>query len=65
MIYSNEPVKKNLEVNDVEYVLYCDSVNEEQDYMIPHYRFKEKKNKNMDIVIPAIDNDYISFKKHK
>lgn len=35
---------------------------EEQEYMIPHYRLKNKKQDGIDIVLPAVKNSYISIK---
>lgn len=65
MVYSDKEIENQLKLDSVEHVLYCDSVEEEQEYMVPHYRFKGGKKEGVDIVLPAIDNSYITIKKHK
>lgn len=62
MIYSNKDVKSEIDLKKLEYVLYSDSVNEEQEYMVPHYRLKGKKQDDINIVLPAVDNSYITIK---
>lgn len=60
MIYSDEEIGKQVKLDKIECVLYSDSIQEEQDYMVPHYRLKN--NNGADIVLPAIDNSYITIK---
>lgn len=62
MIYSTADVGENIELKEVENVLYCDSIGEKQEYMIPHYRLCDKDNNELEVVIPAIDNKYLKIK---
>lgn len=51
----------NATFSQLKYVLYCDSVLENQKYIVPHYEMIDVKN-NIIAVLPAIDNDYIKIK---
>ncbi len=62
MIYSNKEVENKVNLDNLECVLYSDSVEEKQEYMVPHYRFKDKNQDGIDIVLPAIKNSYLSIK---
>ena len=62
MIYSTEDVGNSVELKELENVLYCDSIGEKQEYMIPHYRLSDEDNNELEIVLPAIDNEYLKIK---
>ncbi|MCR5186883.1 MAG: hypothetical protein K6D97_07215 [Clostridia bacterium] len=61
LIYTEDSEKSNIEVTDIELVLYNDEILESQEYMVPHYKLVDKDGQSC-VILPAIDDKYITIK---